>query len=63
MIGPNDMGSTMDLRGVWQIAHRLQILIEWGKNDYRNWLETTVLDYFEDLSEQAEDCKISNHVS
>ncbi|KAL8650556.1 MAG: hypothetical protein Q9210_003748 [Variospora velana] len=63
MIGPNDMGSTMDLRGVWQIAHRLQILIEWGKNDYRNWLETTVLDYFEDLSEQAEDCKISNHIS
>ncbi|KAL8735803.1 MAG: hypothetical protein Q9166_000667 [cf. Caloplaca sp. 2 TL-2023] len=50
MIGPYYMGSTKDLRGIWQIANRLQILIEWGKKEYREWFDDTVLKDFETMA-------------
>ncbi|KAL9593176.1 MAG: hypothetical protein Q9179_006050 [Wetmoreana sp. 5 TL-2023] len=52
MIGPYNMGSTKELHGMWKVANCLQILIEWGKNEYRQWWEKTVLKYFERLPEQ-----------
>ena len=43
MMGPIRMGNTSDLNGLWEIVHRLHILIEWGANEYRQWFQDNVM--------------------
>lgn len=47
MMGPFEMGTTRNLRGIWQIAHRLHVLIEWGRKDYREWFRDTIVEWFQ----------------
>ena len=44
-MGPMPMGDTSDLNGLWQIVHRLLILIEWGKNEYSQWFQDNVMSW------------------
>lgn len=43
MMGPSHLGSTFDLKGVWEIFYRLNILIEWGTHEYKDWFDKCVL--------------------
>jgi len=43
MLGPYLMGTTTSITGIWHILYRLNVLVEWGNNEYRKWFEETVL--------------------
>lgn len=43
MMGPNHLGDTIDMAGVWKIVYRLHVLIEWGTNEYSQWFENNIV--------------------
>lgn len=51
MAGPFDFGSTLTIHGIWDILHRLHILVEWGRTDYRNWIDKHVLTWARKISQ------------
>ncbi|KAL9042540.1 MAG: hypothetical protein Q9214_003745 [Letrouitia sp. 1 TL-2023] len=50
MLGQFPMGSTDDLMGVWQIIYRLNILIQWGTNEYKEWFDKNVINWARKLA-------------
>ncbi|KAG8526416.1 uncharacterized protein KY384_000009 [Bacidia gigantensis] len=43
MLGPIDLGSTGSRRGIWELAHKMHLLIEWGTTEYKAWFDKNVL--------------------
>ncbi|KAG8532405.1 uncharacterized protein KY384_002890 [Bacidia gigantensis] len=43
MLGPQKLGGTNDRGSIWELARKLNILIDWGTKEYRSWLYTSVL--------------------
>lgn len=53
MTGPVHMGNTSDLNGLWQIVHRLHILVEWGANEYSQWFQDNIIRWARELVDVA----------
>ena len=48
MLGGYPMGTTFDLNGIWRILYHLDVLIEWGRTEYKKWFLEHVLGYLQD---------------
>ncbi|KAL9123599.1 MAG: hypothetical protein Q9217_006984 [Psora testacea] len=45
MMGPEHFGLTANVKGVWEILYRLQVLINWGNNEYREWMNNHIMSW------------------
>ena len=52
-MGPSRLGSTADAKGVWEIFYRLDILIKWGLNEYKKWVDDNILTWCRELVEAS----------
>lgn len=45
MMGPQRFGSTIDTNSTFEIVYRLNILVQWGTNQYKKWFDGAILDW------------------
>jgi len=50
MLGPTDFGSTASVNGIWQILHRLHILMDWGQTEYAKWFQDHVMKWAREVA-------------
>ena len=43
MMGPLEMGSTKTVKGTFEIASKLYILMKWGLSEYKSWFKRHIL--------------------
>ena len=46
MMGPIHLGSSDDLIPAYNLVHRLELLIEWGRTEYKQWWTEHVFSYY-----------------
>ena len=61
MLGPYPMGTTSVISGIWRILYYLNVLVEWGRNEYRRWFEETVMRYLQ--NGVADDSGLANSMT
>lgn len=61
MLGPYPMGTTSGISGIWRILYYLNVLIEWGRNEYRSWFEEIVMRYLQ--NGVADDSGLANSMA
>jgi len=47
MMGPFQMGSTASLPGSWHIMFKLDILMQWGTNEYKRYFTEDIMAWVE----------------
>ncbi|KAL8992936.1 MAG: hypothetical protein Q9169_006728 [Polycauliona sp. 2 TL-2023] len=54
MIGPFEMGSTKNVRGIWQIIWHLDVLFRWGRTEYRKWFDENIMKWIRGLADGSQ---------
>ena len=54
-MGPEDLGSTVTLTGIWEIVFRLHVLITWGMTEYKAWFEKYILAWYKKRCSSRQD--------
>lgn len=54
MIGPQRLGSTETIEGAYEIASKMEILMQWAETKYAKWFDEKIMPWMRERIRQGE---------